>query len=92
MARRPRNNSGLRGLLIAERQRSMKRWLIPGESDERLEALRSGEEVFVGPSVLMRALIHAGLRHDEFAFGGSHCKTVFVLDEYDRLIDCVGDD
>jgi hypothetical protein len=85
MARRPGNNSGLRNLLIADRERFMERWQIPGKPDEHLEALRAGEEVLVGSAQLMRALMHAGLRHDDFAFGGRHYKTVFVLGENDQL-------
>jgi hypothetical protein len=87
MARRPRNSSGLRELLIAEHQRFMHRWQIPGRPDERLEALRAGQAVEVCSATLLRAFMHAGLRHDDFAFGGRHYKTEFVLDENDKLIE-----
>ena len=88
MARRPRNNSGLRELLIAEWDRSMKRWRIPGDGPcEHEVALKGGQAVGVSSETLLRAFMLAGLRCDDFAFGGRHYKTGFVLDENDRLIE-----
>ena len=55
-----RRNDGLRKLLIAERERGLKRWPV-STGDEYLDGLRSGGPVLVSSSQLMRALMHARL-------------------------------
>ena len=87
--RRVQRSDGLRGLLIAERERSMQRWAIPGRPDEFLADLRAGAAVVVSSAQLLRALMRAGLPHDRFAYGGADWRKEFVLDEFDQLSLCI---
>ena len=85
MARRLQRNDGLRDVLIAEWDRSMLRWRIPGRVSEHEEALKSGKPVVVSSSTLLRAFLHAGLPYSSYAFGGREWGKTFVLDEHDQL-------
>jgi hypothetical protein len=92
MVRRLQNNTGLRELLIADREYRLPGCLNPppwsaprGWRDELLEALRAGQPVVVSSSVVMCALLHAGLPGDEYAFGGRYYKANFLLDERNQL-------
>jgi hypothetical protein len=85
MVRRVARNDGLRELLIAEWDRSMLRWRIPGRGYEYEEALKGGEAVPVASSTVMKALFRAGLPCNEYCFGGRYYTSAFVLDENDRL-------
>jgi hypothetical protein len=85
MVRRIQRNDGLRDLLVAEWDRSMLRWRIPGHVSEYEKALKAGERVGVSSSQLLCALMRAGLPHDAFAFGGRDWGKAFVLDERDQL-------
>lgn len=78
MARRVRRNDGLRKLLIAERERGLKRWPV-STGDEYLDGLRSGGPVLVSSSQLMRALMHARLPYGTYCFGGADFGRLFVL-------------
>jgi hypothetical protein len=94
--KRRENATGLRELLIADRE-----YRLPGNSkpgpwfgrvrDELLEELKSGGPVVVGAATLMCALMHAGLDCRRYAFGGSDWGKTFVLDERDRLIEWTDD-
>jgi hypothetical protein len=79
MGRRVQSNVGLRGLLIADRKRSLERWAIPGKPDEFLVALRAGAPVVLSSAQLLQALSRAGLPCDEFAFGGRGYDKTLVL-------------
>jgi len=88
MVRRIQNNTGLRELLIADREYRLPGCLNPppwsaprGWRDEVLEELKAGQPVVVSSSVLMCALLHAGLPSDDYAFGGRHWGKQFLLDE-----------
>jgi hypothetical protein len=83
--KREKRSAGLRKLLIADRERSLSRWAVPGRPDECLEDLRAHVPIVVTSSQLMCALLHAGLPHKQFAFGGSEHGNTFVLDENDQL-------
>jgi hypothetical protein len=87
VGRRVGNTSGLRQLLIAQWDKSMLRWRIPGEVYAYEEALKGGEAVAVSSSRVMGALFSAGLPCNEYCFGGRYFKSVFVLDENDRLVE-----
>jgi hypothetical protein len=80
---RVQRSNGLRGLLIAEGEPSHARWAIPGKPDEFLEGLRSEASVVVvvvvSSAAVLWALMHAGLPHDRFAFGGADWARSFVL-------------
>jgi len=90
MARRVQRNDGLRDVLIAEWDRSMLRWRIPGRVCEE-EALKAGEPVVLSSSALLRAFMHAGLPYRSYAFGCRDWGGTFVLDEHDRLSEYVDD-
>jgi hypothetical protein len=47
--------------------------------------------VVVSSSTLLRALMHAGLPHRTFAYGGRDWGKTFVLDEDDRLAEYTED-
>jgi hypothetical protein len=85
MARRVQRNDGLRDVLIAEWDRSMLRWRIPGRVCEHEEALKAGKPVVLASSALLRAFLHAGLPYSSYAFGGREWGKTFVLDEHDQL-------
>jgi hypothetical protein len=85
MVRRIQRNDGLRDLLIAEWDRSMLRWRIPGRVSEHEEALKAGKPVVVSSSALLRAFMHAGLPYRNLAYGGRDWGKTFVLDERDQL-------
>jgi hypothetical protein len=89
MARRVQRNDGLGDLLIAEWDRSMLRWRIPGRVSEHEEALKSGKPVVVSSSTLLCAFMHAGLPHRTFAYGGRDWGKSFVLDERGQLSEYV---
>lgn len=84
--KRVQRSDGLRELLIADRERSLRRWALPsGEPDEFLEDLRAHVPVVVSSAQLLCASTRAGLPHRDFCYGGRHWKTAFVLDEHDQL-------
>jgi hypothetical protein len=85
MPRRQQRSTGLRQILIAEWDRGMARWRIPGRICEYEEALKSGKLVVVSSSSMLRAFMAAGLPTDRFAYGGSDWGKSFVLDERDQL-------
>jgi hypothetical protein len=85
MARRVVRDDGIRQALIADAERSAARWGIPGRPNERLEVLRSGAAVVVSSAQLQCALMHAGLPHRQFAYGGVDWSKTFMLDENDAL-------
>jgi hypothetical protein len=87
--RRVSRNDGLRELLIAERERSLHRW-PPSRPDEHLADLRAGRPVVVSVATLMCVLMHAGLPHRKFAYGGADWSKAFLLDEHDRLSELSG--
>jgi hypothetical protein len=74
MARRVARNDGLRQLLIADWDRSMLRWRIPGRVYEFEERLKSGQAVELFSGQVMIAFFHAGLPCDEYCFGGRYLK------------------
>jgi hypothetical protein len=63
----------------------MLRWRIPGHVSEYEKALKAGDPVGVSSSALLRVLMHAGLPHGQFAYGGADWHKTFVLDENDQL-------
>ena len=87
MPRRRSNTSsdGLRELLIAEQERSLKRWAIPGKPNDLLEDLRADVAVVVSSAQLLKALMAAGLPVDRFAYRGADYGKTFLLDERDEL-------
>jgi hypothetical protein len=78
-------SGGLREALIANQERSLERWAIPGKPDAFLAALRAGEAVVVSSAMVMGALIHARRPCDEYCFGGRYFRSTFLLDEHDEL-------
>lgn len=98
MVRRQQNNTGLRELLIADREYRLPGCLNPppwsaprGWRDGLLEALKSGEPVVVSSAVLMRALLHAGLPSDDYAYGGRHWGKQWHTDVDGTLTEYVED-
>jgi hypothetical protein len=91
----------LRNLLIAERDAQRKRWRQhpmpgwPADTNKELPVtdrevdLRAGRLVVVGSGQLFTVLHHAGLDWRPYAFGGQHFRSVFLLDEHDRLTELV---
>ena len=65
------------------------RWHIPGRVSDYEKALVAGEAIVVDSGTIMCALLHAGLPHDAFAFGGRDWGKSFVLDERDQLSEYV---
>lgn len=92
MGRRVGSTSGLRQLLLDEYRRSLERWRKPGKVYEKEEALASGAPVVVVAADLMCALMHAGLPHSQYAFGGRDWGKAFLLDEHDRLTELTDDE
>jgi hypothetical protein len=92
--RRASNTSGLRELLIADREYRLPGcprrgpWFGRGR-DELLEELKAGGPVVVGAGTLMSGLLHARLDCRRYAFGGADWGKVFLLDERDQLRDYV---
>src|SRR6478752_687263 len=86
---RRRADNTLRALLLEEHRRVVgpqSRWYIPGRPPSDYEqALVAGEPVIVSSSMLMRALLHAGLPCDEYCYGGRYYKTTFLLDQRGQL-------
>lgn len=87
-----RRSSGLRQLLIAEREYRLPGspkpppWSAPaGWRDELLTALKAGESVVVPSSLLLKAHIHAGLPDRQYAYGGQLHGCRFILDSDDRM-------
>lgn len=92
--KRRENATGLRELLIADREYRLPGCPNPGPwfgrvRDGLLEELKSGGPVLVGAATLMCALLHAGLDCRRYAFGGSDWGKTFVLDAQDRLTEYV---
>jgi hypothetical protein len=94
MGRLVGSTGGLRELLIADREYQLpgcpkpRPWAAPrGGRDELLDALKTGGPVDVGSATLMSALMHAGLDHRRYAFGGTDADKLFVLTERDDLIE-----
>ena len=92
-----RRSSGLRQLLIADREYRLPGspnpppWSAPrGWHDQLLTALKAGEPVVVSSSLLLTAHIHAGLPDRQYAYGGQLHGCVFVLGSDDRLTLCDG--
>jgi hypothetical protein len=92
MGRRVSNTSGLRELLIADREYRLQGcpkpgpWAAPrGGRDQLLDELKAGRPVEVDSSTLMVALMHARMDYRAYAFGGVHEGKRFELDEHDRL-------
>jgi hypothetical protein len=91
--RRTSNRSGLRELLIADREYRLPGCPRPGPwaarrggRDELLEELKAGGPVVVGAADLMCAPMHAGMDCRRHAFGGSDAEKTFVLTERDELL------
>lgn len=84
--------TGIRALLIAEWDHSMKRWRIPGgRAYEYEEHLRRGHPVVISANRLLRAFTLAGLPANRFGFGGVDCEKWFLL-EGDELSEWDGPD
>jgi hypothetical protein len=83
--------SGIRALLIAEWDHSMKRWRIPGRVYAYEEALKGGGPVVISANRLLQAFTLAGLPANRFGFGGQDYDKQFVLDANDRLSEYVRD-
>lgn len=99
---RAARSSGLRELLIGWREYTLPKspqpppkWSAPaGWPDELLDDLKAGRPAVVGSATLLSAFIAAGLpesSYQRFCYGGADYKTVFVLDEQDRLTECEPD-
>lgn len=81
---RDRKRSGLRELLIAEREHRLPGSPPPGpwdtaEYDQLLADLRAGDDVVVSSALLMKAHMHAVLPHREYAYGGAMWGRTFTL-------------
>ena len=94
--KRRANTSGLRELLIAFREHRLPKstppppWSAPrGRPDELLDELKSGNAVEVSSSMLLSAMIAAGLDCRRYAYGAADWGKVFELDEHDRLTELV---
>jgi hypothetical protein len=94
MPRQKSKTSGVRALLIADREYRLPGcpkpgpWAAPrGGRDELLEELKAGGPVVVDAATPMSALMHAGQDYRRYAFGGADYNTAYVLDEHDRLIE-----
>jgi hypothetical protein len=83
--------SGIRALLIAEWDHSMKRWRIPGRVYAYEEALKGGGPVVISANRLLKAFTLAGLPTNRFGFGGVDCEKWFLL-EGDELSEWDGPD
>jgi len=93
MGRHVGNTSGLRELLIADREHRLPGSPPPGPwaaRDRLLAELKAGGPVVVGAADLMCALMHAELDYRRFAFGGADWDKTFVLTERDELTEHVG--
>jgi hypothetical protein len=89
-------SDGLRALVIAYREHRLPKstppppWSAPrGWPDELLDELKSGNAVEVSSSMLLSAMIAAGLDCRRYAYGGADWGKVFELDEHDRLTELV---
>lgn len=80
---RDTRRAGLRDLLIAEREHRLPGSPPPGPwvstRDELLTQLRAGEPALVSSAVLMKAHLHAGLPHRQYAYGGADFGKTFIL-------------
>lgn len=82
---RRRVDNTVRRLLLDEHRRRVgpgSRWYRPGVGPSDYEqALAAGDPVVVYSGTLMCALFHAGLPHDDYAFGGRCWGKQFLLAE-----------
>jgi hypothetical protein len=82
---RRRGATQLRDMLIAQWDRTMIRWRIPGHLYPYEEALKAGADVVVTSGRLARALTHAGLPADRFDDGGPDTGKPWLLGADDTL-------
>jgi hypothetical protein len=89
-------SSGLHQLLLAEHRRNTgpkSRWHIPGAGPSDYEqALVAGEPVVVSSSMLMCALMHAGLPSRGYEYGGRCWGKQFLLAEDGTLSEWTPED
>jgi hypothetical protein len=85
MVRQNVKADGLRQQLLADYQRSLERWRIPGKVYDKEVALASGAPVVVDAADIMCALLHMGLPCGDYTHDGKHGHKRFWLDEFDRL-------
>ncbi len=76
-------SGGLRKVLIADRQRRLARWTIPGKPDDILEVLREHSPVLVSAAKLEEVM--PGSR-----FGSGRNDEFFLLDERGELREVTG--
>jgi hypothetical protein len=82
--RTQRTDDTLRQVLLADHRKRFGpsgRWHIPGRVSEYEQALVAGDQIVIDSSMLMCALMHAGLPSDDYAFGGRHWRKQWLLDE-----------
>ncbi len=72
--------TGIRALLIAEWDHSMRRWRVPGHVYVYEEALKSGRPVVVSAARVMKAFMHADMPGDRWGWGGVDYGKIFLLD------------
>jgi hypothetical protein len=89
MVRQNAKSDGLRQQLLADYRRRLERWRTPGKVYDKEVALASGAPVVVDSAAVMCALSHMGLPHGDYTYDGKHGQKLFVLDEFDRLTECV---
>jgi hypothetical protein len=82
---RDHKRTGLRDLLIADREHRLPGSPPPGPWSggahaELLAALKAGVPVVVSSAILLRAHLHAGIPHRQYAFGGADWGRTFLLD------------
>ena len=50
-----------------------------------MEALKAGQPMILSSTVLMCAMLHAGMPCDEYSIGGRYYKAAFLLDQRGQL-------
>jgi hypothetical protein len=81
--RTQRGDDTLRALLLNDHRKRFgagSRWHTPGQVSEYETALLAGEAVVVDSATLMCALLHGGMAHEDFAFGGRYWNKQLLLD------------
>jgi hypothetical protein len=91
MVRLVAKSDGLRQQLLADYRRSLERWRTPGKVYDKEVALASGAPVVVDAADIMCALLHMGLPCGDYTHDGKHGQKRFLLDQFDRLNEYVGE-
>src|SRR5262245_7245806 len=82
--RTQRADDSLRQLLLKDHRKRFGpngRWHIPGRMSDYEAALVAGEPIVIDSGTLMCALMHAGLPHEDYIFGGRYWGKLLLAED-----------